>query len=107
MLNPWISTVASMALCAGLTLGADKKVIRPKGTEPSAAWSYGILVDGTLYISGMGGEDAAGKIPTSFEAEVKQSLDNVGAVLKEAGMSPDDVVSVQVFITGRRSFSSQ
>jgi hypothetical protein len=29
--------------------------------------SYGILVDGTLYVSGMAGEDAAGKIPASFE----------------------------------------
>jgi hypothetical protein len=26
------------------------------------------LVDGTLYISGMAGEDAAGKIPARFEA---------------------------------------
>ena len=52
-----------------------------------------------FYVSGMGGEDAAGRIPASFEAEVKQSQENVGAVLKEAGMSPDDVVSVQVSIT--------
>ena len=74
-------------------------MIRPQGAEPSAAWSYGVLVDGTLYVSGMGGEDAAGKIPATFEAEVKQSLENVGAVLKEAGMSPADVVSVQVYIT--------
>ena len=44
-------------------------------------------------------EDAAGKIPASFEAEVKQSLDNINAVLKEAGMTPADVVSVQVYIT--------
>jgi len=56
-------------------------------------------VDGTLYVSGMGGEDAAGKISTSFEAEVKQSLDNIGAVLKEAGMTSADIVSVQVYLT--------
>jgi 2-iminobutanoate/2-iminopropanoate deaminase len=48
---------------------------------------------------GMGGEDVAGKIPASFEAEVKQSLDNINAVLKEAGMTPADAVSVQVYIT--------
>ena len=56
-------------------------------------------MDGTLYVSGMGGEDAAGKISTSFEAEVKQSLDNIGAVLKEAGMTSADIVSVQVYLT--------
>jgi len=57
-------------------LGAERKVILPKGAQPNAGWSYGILTDGTLYVSGMGGEDAAGKIPASFEAEVKQSLEN-------------------------------
>jgi len=91
--------VVLVLLCVGLTPGADKKVIRPRGAEPSGAWSHGILVDGTLYVSGMGGEDSAGKIPTSFEAEVKQSLENIGAVLKEAGMSLADVVSVQVYIS--------
>jgi enamine deaminase RidA (YjgF/YER057c/UK114 family) len=88
MLKPIVTSVVLMSLCAGLTLGAEKKVILPKGAEPNAGWSYGILTDGTLYVSGMGGEDAAGKIPASFEAEVKQSLDNINAVLKEAGMTP-------------------
>jgi 2-iminobutanoate/2-iminopropanoate deaminase len=99
MLKPFVTTMILISLCAGLTLGAQKKTILPKGAEPNAGWSYGILVDGTLYVSGMGGEDAAGKISTSFEAEVKQSLDNIGAVLKEAGMTSADIVSVQVYLT--------
>lgn len=99
MLKPLITTLALISLGAGLALGADKRTILPKGAEPSAAWSYGILIDGTLYVSGMGGEDARGKIPESFEAEVEQSLENIGAVLKEAGMSTADVVSVQVYLT--------
>jgi len=63
-----------------------------------------MLIDGTLYVSGMGGEDAAGKIPETFEAEVKQSLSNIAAVLNEAGMSLADVVSVQVYLTDRSLF---
>ena len=94
-----VTTVVLILLGAGLTLGAQKKVILPKGAEPNAGWSYGILADGTLYVSGMGGEDAAGKIPATFEAEVKQSLENINAVLKEAGMTPADIVSIQVYIT--------
>lgn len=98
MLN---SSIVVMALCLGLVQGptTNKKVIVPKGAQPSAAWSHGLLVDGTLYVSGMGGEDAAGKIPATFEAEVKQSLDNINAVLTEAGMTLSDVVSVQVYLT--------
>jgi 2-iminobutanoate/2-iminopropanoate deaminase len=40
-----------------------------------------------------------GKIPGDFDAEMKQCLDNAGAVLKTGGMSPADVVSVQVYLT--------
>jgi 2-iminobutanoate/2-iminopropanoate deaminase len=99
MMKTLTVSVALIGLCAGLAFGADKTVIRPPGAEPGGAWSHGILVDGTLYVSGMGGEDAAGKISSSFEAEVKQSLANIDAVLKQAGMSSADVVSVQVYLT--------
>jgi len=91
-------------LCAELAFGADKKIIAPPGTKPGGNYSPGILVDGTLYISGQGGEDAAGKIPSDFDAEVRQSLDNIGAVLKAAGMSPADVVSVQVYLNDAGKF---
>jgi 2-iminobutanoate/2-iminopropanoate deaminase len=95
-----IGTIAALVLlCPGVAPGVEKKVIRPEGAEPSSSWSYGILVDGTLYISGMGGEDAQGKVPPAFEAEMRQSLQNIGAVLKAASMSVADVVSVQVYLT--------
>ena len=99
-----IAAVAFVSLCSTLTVGAEKSVVRRPGAEPSASWSHGILVGDTLFISGMGGEDAAGKIPGVFEAEVKQALDNVGAVLKAGGMSPGDVVSVQVYLTDAETF---
>ena len=91
--------------CAGSALGADKKIVSPPGTIPGGNYSQGILIDGTLYISGQGGEDAAGKVPGDFDSEVKQCLDNVGTVLKAAGMSPADVVSVQVYLKDAGKFS--
>jgi 2-iminobutanoate/2-iminopropanoate deaminase len=94
-----IATAVLVSFWTSVALGADRTVIRPPGAESGGAWSYGIQVDGTLYISGMGGEDAAGKIPSSFEAEVNQSLANIDAVLKAAGLSSADVVSVQVYLT--------
>jgi len=95
----FVCVVVLILLSAGLAFGAEKQIIRPKGAEPNAGWSYGILIDGTLYISGMAGEDAAGKIPATFEAEVMQALANIDAVLKEAGMSRANIVSVQVYLT--------
>ena len=36
---------------------------------------------------------------------MKQSLDNIGAVLKAANMTPSDVVSVQVYLTDAANFA--
>jgi len=99
-----ITVLLLSLLCLSLAWGADHKIIRPPGTKPGGNYSQGILVDDTLYISGQGGEDAAGNIPGEFEAEVKQALDNIGVVLSQAGMSPSNVVSVQVYLTDVSTF---
>jgi 2-iminobutanoate/2-iminopropanoate deaminase len=98
-----VTTALLTVFLAGPAFGADKKIIMPPGAKPGGNYSPGILMDGTLYISGQGGEDAAGKIPSDFNAEVKQTLDNIGAVLK-AEMSPADVVSVQVYLKDAAKF---
>jgi len=83
---------------------AQKKIIYPPGAKAGGNFSPGILVDGSLYVSGMLGLDANGKIPDTFEAEVQQSLNNIDGVLKAAGMSREDVVSVQVYLTDLNNF---
>ena len=104
MLRPLLSVLLLIVIGTATTQRVEKKIVLPPGSNPEANYSPGILVDGTLYISGQGGEDANGRIPADFEAEVKQCLDNIGVVLKEAGMSPADVVSVQVYLTDKETF---
>jgi 2-iminobutanoate/2-iminopropanoate deaminase len=99
-----VAAVGALVFCSSMTLAADKQIIQPKGAKPGGNYSPGILVDGTLYISGQGGEDASAKVPASFEAEVQQALDNIGAILKAAGMTPSNVVSVQVYLTDVGTF---
>jgi hypothetical protein len=86
-------------LVLGVALGFDKKIVSPLGTRPGSNPSQDILIDGTLYISGQGGEDATGKIPGDFDTEGRQCLDNIGAMLKAAGIVPPYVVSVPVYLT--------
>lgn len=95
----FVTILALILAYAGTAFGAGKQIIRPPDTQPGGNYSPGILVDGTLYISGQAGEDKDGKIPAGFEDEVRQALANITAVLKQAGMSPEDVVSVQVYLT--------
>jgi 2-iminobutanoate/2-iminopropanoate deaminase len=82
----------------------DKKIILPPGAKAGGNFSPGILTGGTLYLSGQSGEDSTGKIPGDFDAEVKQCLENIAAILKAGGMSPADVVSVQVYLTDASKF---
>jgi 2-iminobutanoate/2-iminopropanoate deaminase len=92
-------------------LYAAKQVVVPPALAPAAGapapnFSPGILVDGTLYVSGTTGEDLkTNQIPPSFEAEVKNALDRIGLVLKAAGMSFNDVVAVNVFLTDMDLFA--
>ena len=95
-----ITTVLLLSLALAVSCFAEKRVISPPGSPSGRPFSPGVLVDGTLYVSGYVGSDLkTGKVPEDFEAEVKLCLENIGGVLKAAGMSFGDAVSVQVYLT--------
>lgn len=99
------STLLVTILVAGSAF-AEKKLIHPKEFPKGRPFSPGIQVGNTLYVAGQIGADLkTGKIPENFEDEVKQTLDNIGIVLKEAGFSFADAVSVSVFLTDMELFS--
>ena len=56
------------------------------------------MVGDTLYLAGRIGIDpVTGRAPADVGAEIKLLLDGVEAVLAQAGMNMDDLVSVQIF----------
>lgn len=84
---------------------AEKQAIHPPGAKPGGPYTPGILTsNGTLYAAGQIGRDANGQLPESFEDEVKQCLENGGAILKQAGYEFKDAVSVQVYLTDMNLF---
>ena len=85
---------------------AGKKAVQPKDFPTGRPFSPGILTsDGTLYVSGITGSDLkTGAIPADFEAEAKLCFDEIGMVLKQAGMTFDNAVSVQVYLTDMSLF---
>ena len=67
---------------------------RPAGLP----FSDGVLVGDTLYISGRIGLDpATGEAPESVDAELEFLFDGFQAVLRDVGMTMDDLVWVQVY----------
>ena len=93
-----------LAAAATATAG-EKKVIQPKEFATGRPFSPGILADGTLYVAGQTGSDLkTGKVPEEFEAEVKNCLNNIGIILKAAGMDYSDAVTVTVYLTDMELF---
>jgi reactive intermediate/imine deaminase len=77
----------------------DTAGIKQIGTPPAGRpYSPGILAGTTLYISGRGDQLPDGSHPATFEEQVRQTLRNVGSVLKDAGLDFRHVVFSNVYI---------
>jgi enamine deaminase RidA (YjgF/YER057c/UK114 family) len=61
--------------------------------------SPGVDTGDYLYISGQGPRRADGTIPSAPSAQFRQALDNIKAVVEAAGLTLDNVVYVQVYLT--------
>lgn len=84
-----------------------KRVI--KSTAAPAAigpYSQAIFVGNTLYCSGQIAinPETGALVTETIEAETKQVLENLGAILKEAGMDYSDVVQATVYLTNMENY---
>jgi reactive intermediate/imine deaminase len=61
-------------------------------------YSQGVDAGDYLYISGQGPRRPDGSLPATFEAQVRQALDNVKSVVETAGLTMDHVVYTQVYL---------
>jgi reactive intermediate/imine deaminase len=87
-------------------LGANKQVIAPPGAKPVGPYSPGILAGDFLYVSGQGGRDASGALPSSIDGEVQQTLRNVKSIVEAAGLTMEHVVYSQVYLTSMAHYEA-
>ena len=64
---------------------------RPDAQRPALPFSDAVRVGDMLYLSGQLGIGPDGKLPEGIEAQTRQALDNIGAILKRAGLGYADV----------------
>lgn len=64
---------------------------RPALNNQPLPFSDAVRVGDVLYLSGQLGIGADGKLPEGIEAQTKQTLENIGAILKRAGLGYEDV----------------
>ena len=75
---------------------------------PIGPYNQAVKAGGTLYISGQIAlsPNTNELISGSIADEAKQVLENLNAILKEAGYSFSDVVKATIFLTDMASFST-
>jgi enamine deaminase RidA (YjgF/YER057c/UK114 family) len=104
-----------LALCGSLAAssaqllaqaGGELKVITIDGKNAGPASSAGVLANKTLYVAAQNGRLADGSLPKDFQQEVNQSLGNVRAVLRAAGMDFGNVVWMNVYVTNAQDIAA-
>jgi 2-iminobutanoate/2-iminopropanoate deaminase len=69
-------------------------------------FSSAVRVGDVLYLSGVIGTGRDGSLPAGIEAQTRQTMDNIGAMLKRAGRSFDDVFKCTVMIDDMREWQA-
>ena len=102
--------VALMILLFCVAAGAaDRKyVVKPRASDMKALpFSDGVLVGSTLYIAGhIGLDPKTGAPPATPEDEAKMVMDGIKQTVELAGLTMDDVVSVQIFCTDLKFYDT-
>ena len=89
---------------------ANKEVIAtPDAPEAIGPYSQAIRVGDTLWLAGQIAIDPKTNAlieDTSIEAQTRQVLDNLKAVVQAAGMTMDDIVATSVFLADLGQFGA-
>lgn len=85
-----------------------KKIIAsPKAPKAIGPYSQAIELNGTLFISGqLPVNPESGEIPAGIEAQTRQALNNIGAILEEAGLTFNDVAKTTVLLQDINDFAA-
>lgn len=87
--------------------GPARRIINLPGRAVQAPFSDGVLVGDTLYLAGRLGLDPKTRQPPQDAAEeARLLLEGIKTVLAEAGMTMDDLASVQVFCPDVKLFDT-
>ncbi len=84
-----------------------KKIIKTKNApDPVGAYNQAVIHNDTLFMSGqIAINPATGELVTDdLEAETQQVMENIKAILEEAGLTFDHVIKVSVFVNDMNEY---
>ena len=82
------------------------RTLQPPGWKTPTGYANGIAARGTLvFVGGQVGWNAAQQFDSDdFVAQAKRALENVAAVLAEAGARPEHVVRMTWYVVDKRAY---
>jgi 2-iminobutanoate/2-iminopropanoate deaminase len=85
-----------------------RKIVRTEAApKPGGPYSQGIVAGEFIFVAGQDGRDpSTGVRPEGIEAQTKQTLSNIAAILNEGGSSLEKVVKVSVFLNDLNDFEA-
>ena len=96
----FLCLLGATMFCFTASARAQLKAIQPKSSAPASAalGPSGIDAGDYVYVSGQGPHRPDGSTPSGFADQVRQSLENVRAVVEAAGLTMEHLVYVQVYL---------
>jgi len=88
---------------------ADRKfIVNPRPADTKALpFSDAVLVGNTLYIAGhIGLDPKTGQAPADAEVEAHLVMDGIKKTVEAAGLTMDDIVSMQIFCTDLKLYDT-
>ncbi len=88
-------------------MSSSHEVLHPAGWQPAKGYANGIAVTGgkTVFLGGQIGWNAAQVFESDdFVAQTRQTLQNVLAILAEAGGRPEHIVRLTWFVTSKKEY---
>jgi reactive intermediate/imine deaminase len=79
-------------------------IVTKSSPAPVGPYSPGIDAGDYIYVAGQGAEAPDGKMPATFEEQVRQTLENVKAVVQAAGLTMEHVAYTQVYLEDIHNF---
>jgi reactive intermediate/imine deaminase len=90
--------VCALLLAALCAAAVEKKAIVPSGGPPPVGpYTPGIMAGEFLYVSGQGARGPDGTIPSSFEEQATNCLNNVQKIVEAAGLTMEHIVYAQIY----------
>jgi enamine deaminase RidA (YjgF/YER057c/UK114 family) len=81
------------------------QVLQPSGWPAPKGYANGMAADGRLVVTGgVIGWDTDEQLPDGFVAQVRQALENIAAILTEAGAKPEHLVRLTWYVVDMEEY---